>query len=313
MAAKNAAQVAKNTTAYPKSSVGGGPTYTKYVPPPVPSYTPPPQYQQPQYDPPEYYDPPQPEEAQPQPGPVAQALAAQPQQTSFETDPGYLSALAAEQAGSQQLDAALRAFQERAIVQFGDPSLAGTAGFDLDPLTAAMAQQNTQSGNSTLAQLQQQRDMNQQGILNQLAAHGMIQSGDLGYKTGQNEQNYGHSLYGAQQSVLDSLAQQGANTASQKQGLRGNTTNALTNAYRTFVGSPQFWGAANDGGSVSAANTVAIQPVAPPQLPSGYGTPKPVSSSFSTPGTPSKVPASRLAKTPVSTAANRYQVARNSY
>src|SRR5580765_2453303 len=37
----------------------------------------------------------------------------------FSTDPGYLAALAAEQAGSAGLDASLRAARERALVDFG--------------------------------------------------------------------------------------------------------------------------------------------------------------------------------------------------
>lgn len=195
---------------------------------------------------------------QPGPSPVAAALASNP----FQTDPGYLAALAAEQAGSQQLDAALKAAREQAIVQFGDPSLAQAGGFDLDPLTAAAAQQNTQAGNSTLAQLQRQRDLNQQTIQNQLAAHGIIRSGDLGYKTGQNQQNYGTELYNAQQGVLSGLAGQAQNTLAQKQGLRGSTTQALTSAYNTYVQNPQFWGAAGDqAAQTAAANANAVEPV----------------------------------------------------
>src|SRR5215467_280797 len=90
----------------------------------------------------------------------------------FSTDPGYLAALAAEQAGSAQLDASLRATREQAVVRFGDPGLAAAFGIsDLSPLTAAMAQQATQAGTSTLAQYNRQRDLNQQTLQNQLAAH----------------------------------------------------------------------------------------------------------------------------------------------
>src|SRR5215831_14419364 len=149
----------------------------------------------------------------------------------FSTDPGYLAALAAEQAGSAQLDASLRATREQAVVRFGDPGLAAAFGIgDLSPLTAAMAQQATTSGISTLGQLNRQRDLNQQTLQNQLAAHGIIRSGDLGWRTGQNQQNYAVDLYNAQQGVLDQLASAAASTASQKQTLHTNVVNALTKA-----------------------------------------------------------------------------------
>jgi len=194
----------------------------------------------------------------------------------FQTDPGYLAALAAEQAGSQQADAALKAAQEQAIVQFGDPSLAQSAGFALDPLTAAMAQQNTQAGNSTLAGLQRTRDQGQQSILANLAAHGMLESGQLGYATGQNQQAYGQSLYGAQSNVLQGLAGAGQAAVSQKQGLRADTTNALSGAYDRFVSHPGLWGAADTGGKTAAMNTAAVGHGAT----IGPGAPSPVTSAI---------------------------------
>src|SRR5438874_1764761 len=47
----------------------------------------------------------------------------------YQTDPAYQSALASQQMGNSQLDAALRSAQQRAIVNFGDPALADMAGF----------------------------------------------------------------------------------------------------------------------------------------------------------------------------------------
>lgn len=191
------------------------------------------------------------------PAPVTQAVANNP----FDTDPGYLAALAAEQAGSQQLDNALRAAQEQAIVQFGDPGLAGLAGFNLDPTTAAAAQANTQAGNSTVAQLGRQRDLNQQTIQNTLAAHGMVFSGDLGYKTGQNQQDYGTALYNQSQAVLQSLAGVSRDNLAQKQGLRSGTVGALTSAYGNAVQNPGQWGMVDDGGQAGALNAQATAPV----------------------------------------------------
>lgn len=200
----------------------------------------------------------------------------------FQTDPGYLAALAAQQAGAQQLDNALKAARESAIVQFGDPGLAQLAGFNLDPVTAAMAQANTQAGNSTLAQLQKQRDSNQQTIQNTLAAHGIIRSGDLGYRTGQNQQAYGTELYNAQQGVLGNLNQQLQQNLAAKQGLQGDTVKALTSAYQTYVQNPAFWGAADIAGQTGAANANAAETAAP------------VTQALSRPSAP-RQPVSRLA------------------
>src|SRR5215831_19487190 len=185
----------------------------------------------------------------PQATPIAQALAdgGGGDQTrppfDFSTDPGYLAALAAEQAGSAQLDASMRAAREQAVVRFGDPGLAAAFGIgDLSPLTAAMAQQATTSGISTLGQLNRQRDLNQQTLQNQLAAHGIIRSGDLGWRTGQNQQNYAVDLYNAQQDVLDTLASAAASNVSGKQTLHTNTVNALTKAYETYINDPKYYG-----------------------------------------------------------------------
>ena len=215
----------------------------------------------------------------------------------FNTDPGYLAALAAQQAGAAQADAALRAARESALVNFGDPSLAGAFGIDdLSPLTAAMAQQATTSGVSTLAQLQRQRDQGQQNIVNSLAAHGLIRSGDLGWRTGQNQQDYGTALYNAQQGVLNSLAESARNTALQKQGLATNTVSALTGAYNTYVANPDYYG--------MAGGTKAATPAATPATPAA---PAPVSVPKTT------TPVSRLA-TPAPApvlSPYRFQVAKN--
>jgi hypothetical protein len=210
----------------------------------------------------------------------------------FSTDPGYLAALAAEQAGSAGLDASLRAARERALVDFGDPSLAGAFGIgDLSPLTAAMAQQATTSGVSTLAQLQRARDQNQQTIQNQLAAHGIIRSGDLGYKTGQNQQDYGSSLYSAQQGVLDTLAGKASDVASQKAGLHTNTVSALTNAYNTYVNDPSYYGMVDQQG-LSPLSAALAQPTVDSTYPAATAARQatPVATALAKPTTPAVKP-----------------------
>ena len=183
----------------------------------------------------------------------------------YNTDPGYLAALAAEQAGSAQLDAAERQARISALVNFGDPGLAQAFGVgDLDPLTAAMTQQATTSGVSTLAQLQRSRDLTQASTVNQLAAHGLIRSGDLGWRTGQNQQNYATDLYNAQQGVLGTLADLARTTATEKQKLQTNTVGALTSAYNTYVANPQYYGMAQNP-TTPAATTPTTTPAPKPQ------------------------------------------------
>ena len=172
----------------------------------------------------------------PQPTPQ-QPVAGNP----FQTDPGYLAALANEQAGIQAADAALRAAQEQAIVGFGDPSIARALGFDVSEQTGQAASANP---NSTVKRLGEQRDLNQRGIINSLAAHGILFSGDLGYRTGENEKAYGRSVYDAGQELLAGLNGLGRDTARQKQDLRSKTTDALMGAYDRMVANPGMWGAA---------------------------------------------------------------------
>jgi len=245
------------------------------------------------------------------PSSVAQSIAApsgdggdggyggyQPQQGrtpfDFSTDPGYLAALAAEQAGSAGLDASLRAARERALVDFGDPSLAVAFGIpDVSPLTAAMAQQATTSGVSTLAQLQRARDQSQQTIQNSLAAHGLIRSGDLGYKTGQNQQDYGTSLYSAQQGVLDTLAGPASDVASQKAGLHTATVSALTNAYNTYVNDPSYYGMVDQAGMAAAPTVDSTYPAATAQrqaTPVATALAKPTAAKPATPAPPPQTP-----------------------
>jgi len=226
--------------------------------------------------------------------PVSTALAAPAAATGggttnpFLTDPGYLSALAAEQTGSQQADNALRAAQEQAIVQFGDPSLAQAAGLNINPLTASMAQANTAAGTSTVAGYQRTRDENQQNILDSLAAHGMLDSGQTGYATTRNQEAYGRDVYGGLQTALSGLNTAAATDVSAKQGLHSDVTKALLGAYQTYVQNPQFWGAADTGGPKAAANAAATgtSPVAsalspsntayrPPASPTARPTPSP--------------------------------------
>lgn len=155
----------------------------------------------------------------------------------WRNDPGYLAALNQEQLGLGQLDAALKTAREKAIIDFGDPSIAGLAGFGLDPGAAAMAQQNVQGGNAVVARYQKQHDLARRAIINKLASQGILGSGDLGYLSGQEDQSYGNQVYDARQKLLDYLSGLTQNYLGQKQSLHQSVLQALQNAYQSYLAS----------------------------------------------------------------------------
>lgn len=156
-------------------------------------------------------------------------------------DPAYQQALAMEQQGFGQLDAQLKAQRERAIINFGDRALASQAGFGLDPQAAAFAQQNYLSGNSTMSRLDRAHQLAAQAVINQLAAHGLLNSGDLGYKEGVENQGYGNNVYDARQSVLDALAGLYNNYLGGRQSYEQMVNNAMSNALNAWLQNPDLY------------------------------------------------------------------------
>lgn len=152
-------------------------------------------------------------------------------------DPGYQAALAAQLQANAQNDAALKAAREQLLIQFGDPNLASQFQ-NLDPAIQSLIQANSGSGNSILSRLQQTHQDNRSSILNQLAAHGLLKSGDLGYRQMREGQDYGHSVYDAQQNVLGSLNSQLQSYLQQKAGSQGNVDSALQSAYQNYISNP---------------------------------------------------------------------------
>ena len=177
----------------------------------------------------------------------------------YQSDPGYQAALAMEQAGLGQLDSSLKAARERAIIDFGDPSLANMAGFGLDPQAAAFAKQNYLSGNAQLARYDKQHDLMRQAVINRLASHGILASGDLGYGVGQADQQYGNSLYDARSKLLDYLNGLTSQDNAQRQNLHGSVISALQNAWSNFLQQPSLYPAnqAPQAPAQPAASTAA--------------------------------------------------------
>jgi hypothetical protein len=190
------------------------------------------------------------------PGPQAPTVTPPPQlaQQPYLADPGYQASLAQQQMGLAQLDAAKRAAVERAIIQFGDPSLAQTAGFGLDPQAAAFARQNYLSGDATLARIDKNREAQRRAVINRLAGHGILNSGDLGYGIGEADTQYGNQVYDARQAVLDYLNGVTSNDLQQRQSLGGNVVSALQGAYQNYLNHPELL----DG---------VTTPAAPPTVP----------------------------------------------
>jgi hypothetical protein len=177
----------------------------------------------------------------------------------YMTDPGYLAALGLEQSGLSQLDAALKAARERAIIDFGDPALAAMAGFGLDPQAAAFAQQNYLSGNASLARLDKQHDLMKQAVINRLASHGILTSGDLGYQEGQADQDYGNNVYDTKQKLLDYLNGVQTQDTQARQGLHQGVISALQGAYQNFLDHPEL-----TPGAPASANGGPPPPAPPP-------------------------------------------------
>lgn len=155
--------------------------------------------------------------------------------------PGVSNTIALEQQGLSQLDAALKSARDRAIINYGDPALASLAGFGIDPQAGAFAQQNYLSGNSTLSRLDAAHKKAAQGIINQLASHGLLNSGELGYDQGQENQAYGNNVYGAQQSVLNSLSDLYNNYTSNRSNLEQGVNDARLNALQSYLSNPDAY------------------------------------------------------------------------
>lgn len=196
------------------------------------------------------------------PSPAAQSpttSAVPAPNSTVETDPGVLSALALQQMGYAQGDAGLKSARERTIINFGDPALASEAGFGLDPQAGAFAQQNYLSGNATLARLDKQHTLARQAVINALASHGILNSGDLGYQEGQADSAYGNTVYDAKQSVLDQLAGLFSTYLDRRTALDTQVQNARLAKIQNFLSNPDAYANAFGGGSSVASTSTVPQ------------------------------------------------------
>lgn len=181
----------------------------------------------------------------------------------FNSDPGVAYALQQEQAGIPKITTELASLISQRIANYGDPSIAAMAGFGLDPQSAAFAQQNYLSGNAELARIDTAHKQNLQKVINTLAGHGLVFSGDTGYQTGLENQSYGNTVYDAQQKALSDVLGLIQNSEAQKQQLENNLASAYEQAYQTYVSNPAYAGFGGGGGATQAPPPANVQPFSP--------------------------------------------------
>lgn len=104
---------------------------------------------------------------------------------------------------------------QRAFIDFGGTPDLGNLGIptqtqpwlaQIDPSTQALSQQNTQSGTSLLARLQKQLADANRSTKNQLAARGILFSGETGYQLSENALQNKQATYDAGKQLLDYLS-----------------------------------------------------------------------------------------------------------
>jgi hypothetical protein len=155
-------------------------------------------------------------------------------------------------------DAALK----RAVIAYGEaPDVATTAsllglpagdvGSIFDPLTRQMAEQNTASGLSTKARVQQAYNDTQKQTVDTLAARGALQSGDLGWYSNRNLTDYNRKQYDQLNQLLDYLngVQQGYVTAERAR--QQQEWEAMMEALKAAAESGGTGGTGGTGGSGS--------------------------------------------------------------
>jgi hypothetical protein len=100
---------------------------------------------------------------------------------NFDAFPSVVNAKSLQQLGVEQLGQSFNDYLRNLVIGYGDPQLAAQAGFGLDPQAGAFARANYLSGNASLARLDKQRGDANRALVNRLASHGLLFSGDLGY------------------------------------------------------------------------------------------------------------------------------------
>lgn len=125
--------------------------------------------------------------------------------TLLGSDPILRQALSGINAQTAASNASLDEQRRRYLVQYGGVPDSLPGGYQIDPLTQQLAQQATQGGLSTLAQLQHAYNQAQSASVGDLAARGIIHSGAYGQHANENLYNYNVSQAQAQQQLFDTI------------------------------------------------------------------------------------------------------------
>jgi hypothetical protein len=189
-------------------------------------------------------------------------------------------------------DAAQRkANVNRALINFGEvPDLAESIrGLGLDPnspmfkmlfadvdqTTRRGAQDMTDAGFSTTAQLGKVHSANMEDLLSKLAARGSVRSGATGVGTGLEGERYGAAQFDARRNLLDYLTGLQSAFSDAERGRQGQLTTALTDATgRQIAQHPAT--SATGTKPTGTSGTLGLPP--PPPVPSGDPPPSPTAS-----------------------------------
>lgn len=121
-------------------------------------------------------------------------------------DPFYMQLKALIDAQSQTDATKLGSNLSQLLVDFGEVPAGFTSSY-LPDTTAALASQNTAAGLSLLARLNRQAEDARRGSINDLAARGILSSGETGWQLGRLAQARKETEYDARRQLLDTFNQ----------------------------------------------------------------------------------------------------------
>jgi hypothetical protein len=174
----------------------------------------------------------------------------------LDQNPGVVAARNAQAQGTALAKKRLAAARRAAIIRFGlnpkDEGVLKGLGFAVDPTDIAAAEENYRSGNALLARLDKQNELANRNITNNLAARGMLFSGDTGYLAGQQASAYGNQMYDAQNQLTDYLGQIAAQELDQEIAYQQAVDQALADAWAYQQQQNAQYGAGAAGGDYGA-------------------------------------------------------------
>jgi hypothetical protein len=200
-------------------------------------------------------------------------------QNRIRNDPWFMQQQALLQAQSAADAALLRQRLSQMLVQFGQVPEGYSSPY-MDATVPGLAQQNTQAGTSLLARLMKAAQDARLQTVNQLAARGILSSGETGYQLGELALAQKQAEYDARTGVLSQLNELQAGNASAELARKLAEIDAAMAAYgrqssnpaNTGLGGmyPVSSGGFGGGGSTGGGVNTPVPSTPPaPQQPSG--------------------------------------------